>query len=285
MINIFTHLQNNKTLSHGEKQLALFILEHPDRVLDMNTSELSKECFVSPATIYRLCDKLNLSGFAELKVKISSSMNDYMKTNTDFNFDFPVSQNQTHYEIIEKICEDYNQTIVSTKNLFDLDQMRHAVHAIEKAKQIDIYTSAGNVFFAENFQFQMQEIGIHVNVPVEEYYQRLLAASSDSSHLAIIITFGGRGILSDILPQILTKKKVPIILISSPEYTIKGAFPVSQFYISPYEDHYKKISSFSTRLSILCILDVLYTSYFKINYDENIEKKLSYYQLIREIRK
>ena len=47
-------------------------------------------------------------------------------------------------------------------------------------------------------------------------------------------------------------------------------------------NHYKKISSFSTRLSILYILDVLYTCYFKLDYQENIEKKLAYYNNIVE---
>lgn len=56
----------------------------------------------------------------------------------------------------------------------------------------------------------MKEIGVNVNVPIEDYQQRLSAASSDENHLAIVITFGGRGILSDILPRILTKTKISI---------------------------------------------------------------------------
>ena len=33
----------------------------------------------------------------------------------------------------------------------------------------------------------MQEIGVSINVPIDEYQQRLQAASSDNSHLAIIV--------------------------------------------------------------------------------------------------
>ena len=39
---------------------------------------------------------------------------------------------------------------------------------MQKAKIIDVYTLAGNVNFALNFQFQMQEIGRIVNVPIDE---------------------------------------------------------------------------------------------------------------------
>lgn len=281
-MNLFINLKENKDLSKNERILADYILKHPEDVLKMSSKDLGKVCFVSTATVYRLCDKLELSGFSDLKIKITSSLDDYRKSNEDFNFDFPVNQFQTHYEIIQKIKEDYEQTLNLTANLFSLDQLRLIASAMKKAQIIDVYTSAGNINFALNFQFQMQEIGKQVNVPIDEYQQRLIAASSDENHLAIIITFGGRGILSDILPRILHKVKTPIVLISSCDYTFEDLDPDYQLYISPYENHYKKISSFSTRLSILYILDVLYTCYFKLDYQENIEKKLAYYNNIVE---
>ena len=281
-MNLFINLKENKDLSKNERILANYILKHPEDVLKMSSKDLGKECFVSTATVYRLCDKLGLSGFSDLKIKITSSLDDYRKSNENFNFDFPVNQFQTHYEIIQKIKEDYEQTLNLTANLFSLDQLRLIASAMEKSQIIDVYTSAGNINFALNFQFQMQEIGIQVNVPIDEYQQRLTAASSNENHLAIIITFGGRGILSDILPRILHKVKTPIVLISSYDYTFKDLDPDYQLYISPYENHYKKISSFSTRLSILYILDVLYTCYFKLDYQENIKKKLAYYNNIVE---
>ena len=281
-MNLFINLKENKDLSKNERILANYILKHPEDVLKMSSKDLGKVCFVSTATVYRLCDKLGLSGFSDLKIKITSSLDDYRKSNENFNFDFPVNQFQTHYEIIQKIKEDYEQTLNLTANLFSLDQLRLIASAMKKAQIIDVYTSAGNINFALNFQFQLQEIGKQVNVPIDEYQQRLIAASSDENHLAIIITFGGRGILSDILPRILHKVKTPIVLISSYDYTFKDFDPDYQLYISSYENHYKKISSFSTRLSILYILDVLYTCYFKLDYQENIEKKLAYYNNIVE---
>ena len=281
-MNLFINLKENKDLSKNERILANYILKHPEDVLKMSSKDLGKVCFVSTATVYRLCDKLGLSGFSDLKIKITSSLDDYRKSNENFNFDFPVNQFQTHYEIIQKIKEDYEQTLNLTANLFSLDQLRLIASAMKKAQIIDVYTSAGNINFALNFQFQMQEIGKQVNVPIDEYQQRLIAASSGENHLAIIITFGGRGILSDILPRILHKVKTPIVLISSYDYTFKDFDPDYQLYISSYENHYKKISSFSTRLSILYILDVLYTCYFKLDYQQNIEKKLAYYNNIVE---
>ena len=219
----------------------------------MNSKELSMKCAVSQATVYRLCDKLGISGFSELKIKISAYMDDYLKNNQEFDFDFPIKQFQTHYEIIGKIKEDYQKTINITADMFNLDELRLVITEMKKAKQVDIYTSAGNIYFALNFKFQMQEIGVNVNVPIDEYQQRLLAASGDNNHFAIIISFQGRGILSNILPKILKEKQTKMLLISAYGYNFKNFDPDYHLFINNYENHYKKISSFSTRLSVLFI--------------------------------
>ena len=101
-------------------------------------------------------------------------------------------------------------------------------------------------------------------------------------HLSYVYYFCGIWILLLILTWNLTKTKTPIVLISSYDYTFKEVESDYQLYISPYENHYKKISSFSTRLSLLYILDVLYTCYFELDYQENIDKKLMYYHNIVE---
>ena len=100
---------------------------------------------------------------------------------------------------------------------------------MDSSQQIDIFASAGHLFFAKNFSFQMLEIGKQVNVPSEEYQSQLLAASSDSSHLAIVITFNGRGMLSEKIPSILHKNHVPTVLISSTEYHLKSSIMIISY--------------------------------------------------------
>ena len=281
-MNIFTQLRNTKNLTNNEKQIVDFILDNPNAFLNMSSEQICKECFVSTTTLYRLCQKFNLSGLSDLKVKMSGSINSYLKENKDFDFNFPVKQNQSHYEILTKIREDYDQTLLSTFNLFNLEQLRLSVNAMKKAKQIDVYTSAGNIFFAENFKFQMQEIGITINVPEEEYNQRLVASCSDENHLAIVISFGGRGLLVNKIIKTLKGNKTPILLISSTEDSPIKEYADYQLYLCSNENHYNKISSFSTRLSLLYILDILFACYFKTDYDKNLEKKLNYYKKMIE---
>lgn len=274
-MNIFVQLQRQDNFSSSEQRIADYITNHPAAVLSMNVDELKEQTYVSSATVYRLCDKLKIGGFSELKIRLSADLDEYLHQK-DFDFNFPVLKEQSYYEIINAMQENYMRTIDSTIDHMRTDQIKLAVSAMKRAKQIDFYTSAGNLWFAKNFAFQMQEIGVTINVPIDEYEQQLCAAASDVSHLAIHLTFEGRGLVAGSVSESLHRTGTPILLICSPNQTqLKGNYTL---YISPMENHYRKISSFSTRLSILYILDVLYSCYFESNYDENFEKKMKYYK-------
>ncbi|MBR1634453.1 MAG: MurR/RpiR family transcriptional regulator [Lachnospiraceae bacterium] len=278
-MNIFVQLKRQDNFSESERRIAEYICAHPDAILSMNVNELKEKTYVSGATVYRLCDKLQIGGFSELKIRLSADLDEHLRQR-EFDFDFPVSRDHSYYEIMNALRENYSRTVESTIDHMKTNQIRLAVSAMKRAKQIDFYTSAGNIWFAKNFAFQMQEIGVTVNVPIDEYEQRVCAAASDMSHMAIQLTFEGRGLIAKAVSDMLHRNETPVLLICSPNQTsIKGNYTL---YISPKENHYKKISSFSTRLSVLYILDVLYTCYFESSYDENLDRKMKYYHKMRE---
>ena len=76
----------------------------------------------------------------------------------------------------------------------------------------------------------------------------------------------------------IKNNKTPIILISSTNKNPLTKYARYKLYLSSNENHFNKISSFSTRLSLLYILDSIYTSYFKLDYDKNVTYKLNTYK-------
>jgi DNA-binding MurR/RpiR family transcriptional regulator len=277
-MNIFSKLNKLTNLTENEKTLVTYMQDNPEVFVKKSALEISEACFISTSTIYRLCQKLDLSGLSELKVQVSTSINEYLKENNSIDYNYPFNQNETQNQIVSKMKELYEQTLVSSLNLIDLDQLRLVSNILKEAQHIDFYTSAGNIYFAENFKFQMQEIGTFVNVPLEEYHQLLTASTSDKSHAAILVSFEGRGIIIERIAKILKTNNTPIILISSTNENPITKYANYHLYLSSNENHFNKISSFSTRLSLLYILDCIYTCYFKFNYDKNVNYKLNAYK-------
>ena len=278
-MNILNKLEKLK-LGSKEEKVRQLILEDPDRFAGMGLEEVMEKTGVSRATIYRLCDKLQLTGFADLRFHINKDKEDWKKTNTAFDFNYPVTDGAAVQRIAENLAEDYAKTVMMTKNLLDVTVMRRAALEMERAKAIDVYTSAGNIHFAKNFAFQMKEIGVDVNVPEEVYLQKLCAASSSVERFGIVISFGGRNWQMQSICENLTQNGTRVLLICSEQAEKLFPYADMKLYLASYEDHSQKISSFSTRLSLLYILDMLYTCFFERDYEGNLAKKKAYYKLL-----
>ncbi len=274
-MTVLADLSKLTDLTPNEKELVSYIKKNPKEVLSMSSKELAEASFVSVATLYRLLGKLNLTSFSDLKVSLATNVRDDLMP---VDPDYPIQETDTTHTSIQKMKSLYQQTLDDTFVLFDEKTMENSIALMNQAKVIDVYSSSANLHLAKNFKFQMQEIGCLINVPDEDYVQRLSAANSDENHLAIVISYGGRGQTTIEVMKILEENKTPILLITSSQNNPFLEKAREVLYLSSNENHYNKISSFSTRFSILMVLDVLYANYFNQNSLANKEYKLANYQ-------
>ena len=280
-MNIFEVIQSHE-FSSSESVLKQAVLKDPYHIASMKMNEIMEEYHISRATVYRFLEKIGVKGLPEMKMRILADVEKWNESNVSFDFNYPVTDGVSAQKIAENLEKDYEQTVLSTRNLFDYAALRQVAAWMEKTVQTDIYTSAGNIFFADNFRFQMKEIGVHINVPHELYEQMLCAAESDETHFAIVISFGGRNWQMEKLCRLLHDNHTKLLLICSEQAEKLFPYADLRLYLSSHEDHADKISSFSTRVSLLYILDVLYTCYFERNYKENTEKKKNYYARMKQ---
>lgn len=276
-MNLLTKITELTELTNNEKVLADYILANPKNTLSFKPKDLAAAAFVSVATVYRLINKLGLTGMGELKVELASTLR-AAEASTDIDYDYPILESDTPFQITENLSKIYQRTIDETLNFSDPEALVTAVQVLLDAQVIDIYAASANLFFAQNFKFQMQEIGVLVNVPEEDYIQRLSAANSDEKHAALVISYGGRGQTLNDVVKILHENQVPIVLITSAQDNPLAKYAAHKIYMASIENHYDKISSFSTRMSLLMILDTLYAVYFNHDYDRNIDFKITNYK-------
>ncbi|CAM2362411.1 MurR/RpiR family transcriptional regulator [Listeria seeligeri] len=276
-MNILIKIRELANLTNSEKELADYILANPRKTLQSRPKELATAAFVSTATIYRLINKLGLNGVGELKIEIASSLRETTEEK-EINYDYPILESDTPYQIMTNLNQIYKGTLDETLSNADPEELVRIGEKLINAKIIDVYAASANLFFAQNFRFQMQEIGILINVPEEDYIQRLSAANSDKNHVALVISYGGRSETLQKAVKILSESNTPIILITSMQENALAEFATHKIYMASAENHYNKVSSFSTRQSLLSILDTIYSIIFNYNYDKNIHYKTNNYQ-------
>ncbi|MEO1769703.1 MurR/RpiR family transcriptional regulator [Candidatus Enterococcus ferrettii] len=283
-MNLFKKFAEMNNLTNNEKALVNYILSNPTKTLTFRAQELADAAFVSVAALYRFINKLELTGMGELKVELVSSLKE-TQLSVDIDYDYPILESDTPFQITENLGKIYKRTIDETLSFSDPEELATVSQALLKAKIIDVYAASANLFFAQNFKFQMQEIGILVNVPEEDYIQRLSAANSDSEHLAIVVSYGGRGQTLNGVVKILHENQIPMVLITSVQDNPLAKYADYKIYMASIENHYDKVSSFSTRMSLLMVFDTLYAVYFNHQHEKNVHFKITNYQKMnKELR-
>lgn len=279
-MNVLTRMRIGEGLSSGERALADVILASPDVFLAGGSKQLVARAHVSKSTAYRLCEKLGCSGLSELRVRVASELEAYRGEAGAVDVNFPVRAGQGSAEVISGIEADLAQTLAATANVLDPSALDRASELVLSAAHVDILATAGNVAFAQNFRFQMAEIGRAVSAPVDEYEQRLLVASADETHVVVLVSFGGRGFVSRPAACQLAGRGVPVVLIASAEATPLDEFATVKLALSPHEDHAHKVSPFGTGVSLLLVLDALFARCFVEDYDGNLARRFAYYERV-----
>lgn len=270
-------LKNLDRLTTSEKALVDYILAFPEKVIHFSPKKLAEHSFVSISTIYRLINKLDLDGLNDLKLALINYLNEH-SAGQIIDIDYPISAEDNHYAMANKLKTVYEQTVQSTIDANTVEMMALANTLLEESEFIDVYASSANIYFAQNFQFQMQEIGRNISVPIDDYRQNLSAANSTSDHLAIVVSYEGRGSSVKKILDILGKNNSKILLITSKNSPLLHEQVDGILLFPSLENHYNKISSFSTRMSLMYLFDRLYLSYFTLDYEKNLAYKLDNYQ-------
>ncbi len=113
--------KNRKLLNKNENYLLKYILENTEKVSNMRIQDLSKDTFISTATIVRFCNKLSYSGYAEFKANLKNSIN--IENNHKI-----VSNNTFLFDDIAK-----------TKDLINDSVINEVIDLIYNAEKIDFY--------------------------------------------------------------------------------------------------------------------------------------------------
>lgn len=128
-----------------------------------------------------------------------------------------------------------------------------------------------NLQLALDFKYKLSRINRLVEIQTFQQQQLLSAARSKPNHCALILSYTGetREVLE--VAEILHTTKTPIISITSMGNNSLAQASDLVLNIVTKEKMYSKIGQFSSRTSILMILDFLYAGIFEKDYEENIK--------------
>ena len=254
-------------LTKNEQIIADYIIEHKYQLKNLSTRDIALATYTSSAGVIRLAKKLSYSGFNEL---IVDYINQHFK---EIDANFPFTANQSIMDIAEIMSTLMQETARDTLHLIKHDPLMKATRILQQSSTIYFYAKSGNSLLAQNFKLKMNRIGKKVEVDdLDTPYSSLLITQNDC---AIIISYSGQTPSLIKIAKNLKNKKIPVIVITSIGENTLSESADCVLQMTTREKMYSKISNFTTEYSLELLLNILYSCFFKTNYNLFLDYKIS----------
>ncbi len=258
-------------LSPSGKQIALYILGHPEKVSKMSLEDMAKSCNTSVSSVVRLCKTLGYAGYKELcrvlaaDLALANSETPYQEIRPG---DSPVS-------VFRNTCLSSIHAIENTMTMQDEEQITRAVNLICGANRIDFYgigTSGLVALDAHNKFLRMGKTGM---ASFDFHVQLLSAITLKPGNVAVLISYSGETAdMIRLLNRIRDTGCTIITITSYGENSLNKQADVRLYTLST-ESSYIRSGAMSSRISQMAIIDALFTGVCSIRYNdvrENLDK-------------
>ena len=279
-MSLLKKLEIAENFSESEKSIAQYILQNSEEVLNLSTIQLAKKTYTSPATITRLCQKLDFKGYNDFKISLSANIQYVLSHQDSINANFPFDKNTNITHIVNNIAKLFKESIDETMQLLNQEDLRQSLILLDKAQVIDIYGVSGPLRMASDFQYKMFRIGKDVQIAPMVNEQLFQAARCQKDHCAILVSYSGETEEVIKAAQILKRKKIPMIAITSLGDNKLSAYCQYVLHLDSREQIYNKISTIGSTISIHLIFDILYAGLFSKHFDEALKTKVEADKLI-----
>ncbi len=195
-MDIRKQLREARGLTPTEAQLARTVLAMGERIQQTSIKELASASATSIATIHRLCKKLGLEGFKELKVELARAAARKV-TDEDVDFDFPFDAGWGPERVTRSMKSLYAEAIEETLEVLNPRELARAADLVRGAEVVDVYTQSHNLYPAQMLCDRLLSAGRPTTC--HEGFERQVcnAPLSDAGHAAVMISYSGVSELFD----------------------------------------------------------------------------------------
>jgi DNA-binding MurR/RpiR family transcriptional regulator len=264
-----------KSLPKNQKKIADFMLEHFDSIPFLNVDDISKETGTSVASIVRFSQRIGLSGFSELREKISGAIQKQIGQRQESMLIQPIEKSEKTLDVVAR--QDMTN-ISDTVKQIDRDHFKHAIGLLTDAHRVFTMGLGISYFLAEILAYQLNQVSIdsrafsHTDA---SFFEQLLFL--DESDLLVGFSFPPYSKDTVDAAKFAKERNVKVLSITN-----KSTAPIVFYSTTTLIVKSKNILFTNSFAAISVLINALATEYAVQNSDK-AEQMLSMLNKIREM--
>lgn len=244
-------------LTSIEKKIAEYILEDPERIKNLTTYEIAKNCDTSQASIVRFSKKLGFSGFPDFKLSLSQDIGN-RKAESHVNIMHEELKSTDSFEIIgKKVATENTRAVNNTYEITDFKELEKAVQAINSARKIMLAGVGFSGIVARDLYFKLMELGKVASFENDSHMQLSYLSTMNENDILFVISHSGKTLELFNLAKVAKNKGIKIITLTSvANNPIRELGDIRLSTVEMKSDF--RATALSPRISQLTVVDMIY---------------------------
>ena len=240
-----------ENLTKSEQQVADYFLEN-NAISDFSSKHISLLLYVSEATLSRFAKKCGFKGYREFVYMYELDFKDY----------FTEKEEKEISDITRSVRKNYKDIMVKAFDLIDEDQMRRIASKLSSTEYtVPVYGMGSSGYVAREFQLRFMRLGLDVIAITDS--QMIAMNASLVKRGSLVLAFSISGTTKVVIDGIKKAKQNGarvVLFTSSKDKKLQELCDeiVEVAYLNELETGTK----ISPQISLLVLLDVLYSYYF-----------------------
>lgn len=253
-------------LTKNEQQVARYLIEAPEAVLEMSAQALGKETQTSSATVIRCVHKLGFKGLVDLKLAISSYLPNHQASVYQ-----EMEQDEPANEIKSKLFNRAAYTLKTTETLLDDQTLETIAEKLRQCKKLVVFGVGASHIVAEDIFQKFTRAGMNVVHSSDAHIiATTLAGSNNEGTLMIGISNSGQNRETLKLAQVARHYHVPVIGMTSRKDSELANEADECLFHDASSDRSLRLAATSSLITQLITVDTLFYTYLAKDYTNHI---------------
>lgn len=240
-------------LKPSERKVADYVLAYPHEVVQYSVQKLAELSGVSEATIIRLCQKLNMKGYQELKLRVAGDLANPQSSSgyEEIRMEGPIE------DIMHSVSNNNKHSIDDTLAVLSAEEIKKAAIALSDARRINIFGMGASYVIAEDLRQKLVRIGWWCEAYPDLHSQLTSAVNMEAGDVAFGISYSGQ--TAEIVKSLTEAKRQGAAIITLTKY---GNSPVNELadiklFASASEQSIRS-GAMASRIAQLNVVDILF---------------------------
>jgi len=244
------------SMTQADRQIAQFILDHPERMLGMSSAALAEATGRSQSSVVKFSQKLGYEGYQQLKLDVNKAKAQEFHAPAGV-IHGTIDASDSYLTILQKLIGSKLLSMRETSAVNTEETIDSALDALVGARRIQLAGVGASSLVARDFSYKLLKLGRTVLVDSDSHIQISNASALNSEDLLIAISHSGRSVETLRIAELAKKRGATLLSVTglAPNPLLDLA-DISLFTVA--DEERVRSSAITSRDAQLMLMDMLF---------------------------